>query len=285
MSPLVTVIIPTFRDWTRLKICVAALSAQTVGAEALQIIVVDNDPRGDGPDYEMPEHVTVVVEPRPGSYAARNRAIAMAAGKILAFTDSDCVPSKCWLENAVAILNENPGARVTGPVQIFKTKNSGRLAYLYEFHTAFRQKENAAMGVCVTANLVVTRTTLEKVGLFDDRLMSGGDFEWNRRAKALGIPLIYDPEVLVAHPSRPSLDEIFRKKKRIARSDATQAFHSTLPYVWAQVRPPLKRLRTGRKFDGSLEIVGLLAISWTLNIYAAMQFLCVRVGFCSLTRA
>jgi GT2 family glycosyltransferase len=184
----------------------------------------------------------------------------------------------------MVILDKQPGARVTGPVQIFKSRGSGRLAYLYEFHTAFRQKENAAMGVCVTANLIVARETLQKVGRFNDKLMSGGDFEWNRRAQAIGVPLVFDPEVLVSHPSRPNLDEIFRKKKRIARSDATQKFHPTLPYVWAQIRPPLKRLKTGRKFNSPLSVMGLLAISWTLNVYAALQFLCVRVGFCSLTR-
>jgi glycosyltransferase involved in cell wall biosynthesis len=32
-------------------------------------------------------------EPKPGSYAARNKRISIARGEIIAFTDSDCVPA------------------------------------------------------------------------------------------------------------------------------------------------------------------------------------------------
>ena len=285
MTVLVTVIIPVYKDWDRLRMCLEALGRQTIGVDNLQILAVNNDPDDDAPPPPMPAFATLLQERKPGSYAARNKAVALAQGDVLAFTDSDCIPADDWLERALEHLKAHPGARVTGPVPIFRVENTGPLVYLYEFHTAFRQKENAAIGVCVTANLIVERETLKTVGWFNDSLMSGGDFEWNRRAQQAGVPLIFSPDVIVRHPSRQSLDEIFQKRKRIARSDATQRYHRTWHYVWNQLRPPLKRLRTGRKFNSPLDVLLLLGVSWSLNIYAAAQFLCVRVGLCSITRS
>jgi len=282
---LITVIIPTYKDWKRLALCLEALGRQTVGPNNLQVLVVDNDPQGEPANIAVPAFARIVKERKPGSYAARNRALSLAEGRYLAFTDSDCIPADDWLENALAILERQPGVRVTGPVSIFRTEATSYLAFLYEFHTAFRQEDNARKGVCVTANLVVARETFDKVGIFNDNLMSGGDFEWNKRAQDLGIALMYAPGVLINHPSRDSLKEILRKRKRIARSDATKGNHTALSYLSRQLRPPLNSLKSGRKYNGVHEVLILWLVLLSFNLYSAVQFLLVRTGVYSPTRS
>ena len=70
----------------------------------LQLIVIDNGST-DG-SYECAQSfsgVTVLREPEPGSYAARNAGLARAQGTYVAFLDSDCVPDRRWVEEAVTI--------------------------------------------------------------------------------------------------------------------------------------------------------------------------------------
>src|SRR5690554_6136694 len=91
--PFVSVIIPTYHDWERLRLCLDSLNRQTYPKERYEIIVVNNDPEDVVPaNFVVPNNFTILEESKPGSYAARNRAIQAAKGEIYAFTDSDCQP-------------------------------------------------------------------------------------------------------------------------------------------------------------------------------------------------
>src|SRR5690554_2984846 len=97
----ISVIIPTYKDWERLALCLQALENQSFKPSNFEIIVINNLP-GDLPPaaFKLPKNAVLVDEGKPGSYAARNTGIGMAKGEILAFTDSDCIPHKDWLINA-----------------------------------------------------------------------------------------------------------------------------------------------------------------------------------------
>src|SRR5688500_8808816 len=216
----VSVIIPVYRDWSRLALCLDALERQTLGSDAFEIILANNEPDGDCPLARLPANARFVDEPRPGSYAARNAAIATANGRVLAFTDSDCVPDPQWLERGLELLAAEPGTRVTGPIPVFREPGSSYLAFVYDFHTAFKQAQAVAKGSCATANLIVARNVFDQVGPFNPALVSGGDTEWGERAHRAGVPIRYDERVRVAHPARRTLAEIIRKKRRVAGSEA-----------------------------------------------------------------
>ena len=86
--PLISVVVPVFNDEARLAGCLDALAMQTWPASHREVIVVDN---GSVPPVALRAGAArVIVERRPGSYAARNAGVAAAAGEILAFTDADC---------------------------------------------------------------------------------------------------------------------------------------------------------------------------------------------------
>src|SRR5690554_883295 len=97
-----SVIIPTYRD-ERLKLCLFSLASQSLPNNNFEVIVVNNDPE-DLIDVNLEHYksldIKIVYEPVAGSYAARNTGILYASGKILAFTDSDCIPDVDWLQNA-----------------------------------------------------------------------------------------------------------------------------------------------------------------------------------------
>ena len=211
----VDVVVPT-KDDPRLEACVRAVLAQDHPAEALRVIVVDNGsahPQRHVADLDP--RVEFLVEPRPGSYAARNAALAVARGDVLAFTDSDTLPDPGWVSGALRALDA--GAQVVaGRVRVYpRDPARPHPVEAFEVVNAFRQDRTVPRGFAVTANVVVPRAVFDAVGPFDADLPSGGDAEWCGRAVAAGFPLTYVEDAVVAHPARESYAEAWKKLCRV----------------------------------------------------------------------
>lgn len=279
MPKRISVIIPTYRDWERLALCLKALRGQTLSQDDFEVIVVNNDADGNEPALnELPGNCIIAHEPRPGSYSARNRGLALACGEYVAFTDSDCIPASDWLDRGLQLLKANPGSRVTGPVPIFREPNSGYLAHLFEAHTAFPQRLYVEREQsCVTANLLVARDVFDRVGLFNDSLFSGGDFEWNRRASALNIPILYDDKLAVHHPARRTMAEILSKQRRVAGTHARDKDVSSPRYILRKLAPPL-RVTFSRNPQLPYQLATVYMILWATQIAAVYEFILVRSG-------
>lgn len=220
-TPFVSVIVPVYNDTERLKHCLNALDRQTYPQSCYEVIVVDNgsDPAQNVDSVVAPfDRAFCIYESTPGSYAARNRGISIAKGKIIAFTDADCVPALDWLEQGVANLQKVPNCGlVAGKIEIF-FKNPEKITpvELYESITAFPQKELLEKyQYGAGANLLTWKQVVEKVGVFDATLKSSGDVEWCRRVFDCGYQQIYAEEVCVRHPARTSWRELYKRTIRL----------------------------------------------------------------------
>lgn len=220
-APFVSVIIPVFNDGDRLRLCLAALAEQTYEQSHFEIIVIDNG-SDDGEFIQSVvapyDNLTLTVESAPGSYAARNQGLTLAKGEILAFTDADCIPAPDWIEQGVEQLQSNPSCgQVLGQIQIFFTNPQRPTPVeLYESITAFPQErllQQFRGGA--TANLFTWRSVVDAVGPFDAQLKSNGDVEWGQRVYAQGYQQIYAASVLVQHPARSSIAELYSRTRRL----------------------------------------------------------------------
>jgi GT2 family glycosyltransferase len=217
----ISVIIPFYGRPDQLHTCLVALEAQTIPRDDFEVIVVDNgSPHDLGALRQRFPLVRWLREERPGSFAARNRGIEIARGRILAFTDSDCVPTPAWLHEGATLLESGP-ATVIG----------GRVAYLDngspELNTAERFEEEffllhkqkylvEALNVSATANLLALKSAFDRVGPFDMTLLNFADGDWTQRAVRAGETLRYSEHALVHHPRRRTFREIQLKVKRTA---------------------------------------------------------------------
>lgn len=281
--PFVSVIVPTYQDWERLKICLEALSNQTYPSEKFEVILVNNDFQEEPPYKIKQENVIIITEKNLGSYSARNSGLKIAHGKIIAFTDSDCIPYPDWIEKAVIeILN---GAdRVAGRIELFyQSINNLTIAEIYEKAFAFNQSKNALKGVSVTANMIVTAATFDRVGLFNERLSSGGDIEWSLRACNLNIPIIYTSSAVVRHPARHTFFQLLRKRKRIAKGLVEfQKFNNCKDfsfYIFRGFMPPLSVLsdlakRNDLKIDE--KIYAWLTL-YFLKIFSKLEYIKLKL--------
>lgn len=215
----VSVIIPTYKDWTRLQLCLDSLKCQSYPQSCFEIIVVNNDPSVQVPsELSIPINCRIIQEHQPGSYAARNAAIKVARGEIYAFTDSDCLPQKDWLKNGVDFLEYNCNYhRLGGKVELFSERKILRWTEVYEMLFSFPQDNFVIeQGMAVTANMFSRREVFSRVGLFDQNLMSGGDGEWGKRANAEGYEIAYLENCVVRHPTRGDLNDLIKKTRRMA---------------------------------------------------------------------
>lgn len=217
--PFVTVIVPTYHDWIRLQLCLNHLGKQTYPKDRFEILVVNNDPEDEVPDnFVLPKNCIVLEEEKPGSYAARNKALSIAKGEIYAFTDSDCQPEENWLNVAIGFLKKNSKYdRVGGNIKLFSENKSLNWYEIYEFVLAFPQKTFVAeSGMAATGNMISRKKVFDKVGEFDGQVMSGGDGEWGRRAEKNGFRIKYLNDCIVRHPTRRNSKEILIKNRRLA---------------------------------------------------------------------
>lgn len=286
-GPRVSVIIPTYRDWVRCFECLEALRNQTVDANVFEIIIVNNDPSDPCPDPDrLANNVSVIDEEAPGSYAARNTGVAASSGAILAFTDSDCRPAPSWLEASIAAIEANNGhVRVTGPIHIFRPEGCGELAFLYDRKFAFNQSSAKRFEHAVTANLVVPRAVFDRVGYFNARMLSGGDYEWDGRAAKVGVPLVFDNHAAVHHPSRRSVAELSVKARRVAGGSVTLAHVGIWQMIWSRLKPPVNKLRALDRHDmTNLETGKLFFLVWWLRIVAAREYISLKLNLKSPER-
>ncbi len=221
-SPMVSVIIPVLNDAERLQLCLHALMQQTYRRDRYEVIVVDNDSEDKLAIAQVVsqfEAIRLVVELAPGSYAARNRGIALARGEVLAFTDADCIPASDWLEQGVRVLLATPNCGlVAGKIDLFfQDVHHPTPIELYESVTAFPQATLLAQEKGgATANVLTWRALFEQVGLFDPMLRSRGDLEWGQRVFAAGYQQVYAEAAIVQHPARDSLTQLYRRTTRLA---------------------------------------------------------------------
>lgn len=241
----VSVIVPTYRDWGRLQLCLNALVEQSYPIKHYEIIVVNNDVKSRAPkSLIVPANCKILNEKKPGSYAARNAALMIAKGEILAFTDSDCIPQNDWLEVAVRYFKENRDCdRIGGRIKLFSKNNKLNWAELYEVLCAFPQHRFVEdQGMAATGNMFSKKNVFESIGLFDEKLMSGGDSEWGKRANLKGFSIHYVDDCLVYHPTRPNLEEIKRKTKRLAgghiKLASTKGKSEVFKIIIKSVAPP-----------------------------------------------
>ena len=147
---------------------------------------------------------------------ARNRGADAASGDILAFIDADCRAHPDWLRSALHALQTSPKQTILGgDVQIWrKSKTAITALEAYESVFAYRFKlyieEHGFSG---TGNLVVRCADFKIIGPFRG-IEVAEDIDWGQRARAAGYTFVYVPEMIVFHPARESIQELYVKWDR-----------------------------------------------------------------------
>lgn len=213
---LFSIIIPTYNSWDALLKCINAIDNQTISKKSFEVIVVNNAVNDPCPYINLlPQNFQLIEEKKPGSYAARNKAIGIAKGIILGFTDADCIPEPKWLSTAACFFKDKSIDILAGNVVLYSKEDEPNIYEAFDVFEDFRIREWVENdGYAVTANLFVRRPIFDTIGVFRDDLFSGCDMEWTMRATTQGCNLKYANAVVIKHPARDSFFKLLKVRRR-----------------------------------------------------------------------
>lgn len=170
-TPAFSVVISVQNRLEDLIDCLRALGLQAWPLHDFEVVVIDNCSRVDlSPAFDHARHefglrlTTERTAVDGGPAPARNRGVAIASGRIIAFTDSDCRPGPKWLAAAAAAFEADAAlGLVCGPV-LPKPEHKVHLTSKLTFIAATEHPTYP------TANLLLRRSLFLAHGGFDTSL-------------------------------------------------------------------------------------------------------------------
>ncbi len=278
--PAVSVIVPVYRHWELVPDLLAGLAAQDF--RDFELLLVDNAPDEPRPALALPAPdlpaARVIPCATPGSYAARNAGIAAARGRLLVFTDADCLPDPGWLAALAAAAAAGPERLLAGPVRMTLAGPSPTAWEAYDLIRGIPQARYVRLGYAATANLAVPAAVFARLGGFDEGRLSGGDAAFCRRARAAGTPIALVEAAVVAHPARASWEELARKARRVKGGQIGGGGRlSRLLWLVRTLTPPLRAhrrfLRAPRPWPERRAAIAVLYRLWGVELAETFRLL------------
>ncbi|HEY7501975.1 MAG TPA: glycosyltransferase family A protein [Vicinamibacterales bacterium] len=187
--PVISVVVPAYNTAPFIADTLSSVFSQTI--TDFEIIVV-NDGSPDTPELERAiapyrERIRYVVQENKGLSAARNTAIAIARGSLIALLDSDDVWEPEYLAHQLEVMRRDELAVVYPDATTFGDPMRAGRRFM-DMHPSSGEVTFEALvsGRCnVMVSVLARKDVLVAAGLFDESLRSSEDFDmWLRIAHA-----------------------------------------------------------------------------------------------------
>jgi GT2 family glycosyltransferase len=223
-APVISVVIPVYNASRSIGDTLTTVFAQT-RTDFEVLLVDDGSSDGDALDRALApwrHRIRLFWQQNAGAGAARNLALANAAGRFVAFIDADDGWTPRFLERQIGLLETRPDYDMVWSNGLIRgtTPLAGRTYFdttaSYDPPT-FR---SLLLQTCtvLTSSVVARREVLEAVGGFDRRLRRGQDFDLWLRLAHRGIGMAASLEPLVwrrVHDSNLSGDAVTEIRRAI----------------------------------------------------------------------
>ena len=196
-QPDISVVIPAYNETAHLGNLIESIRQNLYDLD-LEIVVVDNGSTDATPELAQKAGVTLVTIPKDTISKARNLGVATAAAEVIAFIDADVRLTRGW---ALAMKQRYPEIRdqylITGSRYMIPENPSNLDKYWF---APLSEKEVSYIN---GGNLILSKTTFNKIGGFDEVLNTGEDFEFCVRARKQGAQIIIDRDLQAIHDGFP----------------------------------------------------------------------------------
>jgi len=229
----ISIVIPAYLGARTIADCLESVLRATRGHDT-EIIVVESSGDGAGEIVRerFPEVVLIRSADRLSAGAARNRGAAEARGRLIFFTDQDCIVPSGWIARLALHLDDPSVGAAGGAVGIGNPSNlSGCAVYFLEFLKHFpgnrppRRDDNFLVG----CNCAFRARVLDLVRFPDQTL--GEDVLLSHAVRSSNLAVVYDPRIEVLHHNREGWREFFNYNRKMGRTAAS--YHRVLGRKWA----------------------------------------------------
>jgi glycosyltransferase involved in cell wall biosynthesis len=197
-KPQVSVIIPTYNRGRIIKEAVDSVLAQDY--KDFELIVVDDGSTDNTSDVLAPygDDIRVLFQENKGVSAARNRGIAEASGRFIAFLDSDDLWLPQKLSAQVEFFNQRPDALICQTEEVW-IRNGIRINPKKRHQKPSGMIFKPSLELCLVSPsaVMIQRNLLDRVGGFDETLAACEDYDlWLRISCRLPVYLIDIPLII-----------------------------------------------------------------------------------------
>jgi glycosyltransferase involved in cell wall biosynthesis len=249
----VSVIVPCYNEQTTIRQLLDAIYNQSYPLNEIEVIIADgistDQTRAEISEFQLGHpllKIKVVDNTRKVIPAGLNRAIEAAQGKYLIRMDAHSIPDQDYIKYCITGLDEGLGDNVGGiwniqpgastwiakAIAIATSHPLGVGDALYRIGTTAREVDTVPFGA-------FRRELIDKIGLFDETLLSNEDYEFNVRVRQSSGKVWLDPNIKSIYFARPTLKELAKQYWRYGywKAQMLRRYPKTLRY--RQALPPL----------------------------------------------
>ena len=217
--PSVTVIVPVRNGEQTIQPLLESLQKLDYDSDKIELIVVDGNSTDKTREIVKKYPVKLIIEEKKGLNVARNTGIKSGNGKIVAFTDSDCIVPVNWVTKIVENFKDPQVSCVGGSAKALDSDFVSQYAdnsivRLMPFFTKREKLDKVKPFFRHPAgcNMAYRRKVAEEVGYFDENIRYGFDeVEFADRICKAGYKMVLDPKVSVWHKHRSTLGDFMKQ--------------------------------------------------------------------------
>lgn len=253
MVQSVSVIVPCYNEENTISLLLDAIYRQTYPRHLLEVIIADGGSEDNTrqriaafqqshPDLK----VRVVDNPQRIIPAALNRAITASTGEIILRLDAHCVPAEDYIERSIENLIKGVGDNVGGlwiiepgspdwigrSIAVAAANPLGVGDARYRYSRQPGQVDTVPFGA-------FRRSLIEKIGGYDETLLTNEDYELNTRIRQSGGSVYFDPAIKSVYYARPTLASLARQYWRYGYWKWRMLRRYPRSLRWRQLLPPL----------------------------------------------
>ena len=283
MAPKVSVIVPCYNEQSTIRLLLEALCAQTFPRDEMEVIIADGMSQDGTRDEiaafqkDFPQLAVRVVDNLLRIIpAGLNRAIEAARGDLIVRLDGHAKPYPDYVERCVraheAGLGDNiggvweiqPGAPtwIARSIAVAASHPIGVGDAMYRLAASASEVDTVPFGS-------FRRTLVERIGGYNELLLTNEDYEFNTRIRQANGRVWLDPSIRSVYFARSTIKELVRQYWRYGywKWRMLRNFPGTVR--WRQALPPLF----------VLSLIGLLLVSlffspalWLLFVELILYF-------------